>query len=91
MPVESPADAPLLIDARELARQLAVGQTTIKKLIRTGRLPLKRFRLCRKRLFSRVELTEWIAAGMPPASCTRSRESKNSIDVERIKATRSPR
>jgi len=68
MPVESPADAPLLIDARELARQLAVGQTTIKKLIRTGRLPLKRFRLCRKRLFSRVELTEWIAAGMPPAS-----------------------
>jgi excisionase family DNA binding protein len=64
----STADAPLLVDAVEVCRLLSVGRTTLKALTRSGRFPLKRHRLCRKLLFSRVELTEWIAAGMPAAS-----------------------
>jgi excisionase family DNA binding protein len=59
---------PLMIDKRELGRQLSVGETTVKKMIRCGKLPLRRYRLCRKWLFSRVELQEWIEAGCPPAS-----------------------
>lgn len=68
-PAEPPADPlPLMIDAAALCRALSIGETTLKKLIRTGRLPLKRYRLCRKVLFLRAELEQWIAAGMPPVS-----------------------
>jgi len=59
---------PLLIDAAEVCRLLSVGRTTLKALTRSGRFPIKRHKLCRKLLFSRVELTEWISAGMPAAS-----------------------
>jgi predicted DNA-binding transcriptional regulator AlpA len=58
----------LLIDLRQLCGQISIGETTAKKLIRSGRLPLRRYRLCRKLLFSSQELQEWIAVGMPPAS-----------------------
>jgi len=64
MPVEKP-DAPILIDAAETCRLLSIGATTLKQLAAAGRFPLKRYRLCRKRLYSRAELMEWIAAGMP--------------------------
>ncbi|MGD0464868.1 MAG: helix-turn-helix domain-containing protein [Tepidisphaeraceae bacterium] len=67
-PATQPDADPLLVDAAEVCRLLSVGTTTLKTLIRTGRLPLKRHRLCRKMLFSRDEMKEWVTAGMPPAS-----------------------
>ncbi len=61
-------DPPLLIDKAEVLRLLSIGETTLKGLIRTGRFPLRRHRLCRKSLYSREELIAWQRAGMPPAS-----------------------
>jgi hypothetical protein len=69
MPTDTPTTpAPILIDAAAVCAALSIGQTSLKKLIRTGRLPLRRYRLLRKVLFSRDELQRWVAAGLPPAS-----------------------
>ena len=61
-------DAPLLVDAAAVCAALSIGPTSLKVLIRCGKFPLKRYRLIRKSLYSRVELEKWIAAGCPPSS-----------------------
>jgi len=66
--VPTDTTTPLLIDAAECCRLLCIGKTSLKKMLRTGRFPLKRYRLCRKLLFTRVELQQWVDAGMPHAS-----------------------
>ncbi|MGD0542629.1 MAG: hypothetical protein ABSB33_14035 [Tepidisphaeraceae bacterium] len=68
MAADATPNPTLMIDAAELGRQICCGSTTIKKMVRCGKLPLRRYRLCRKWLFSRGELEAWIAAGMPCAS-----------------------
>jgi hypothetical protein len=59
---------PLLIDLAEIGRRLSIGETTAKGLLKSGRLPLKRFKLCRKLLFSLSEFEEWFRSGMPHAN-----------------------
>jgi predicted DNA-binding transcriptional regulator AlpA len=59
---QSPA---LLIDLAEVCRRLSIGETTAKGLLKSGHLPLKRVRLCRKLLFSATEFQEWFDSGMP--------------------------
>jgi predicted DNA-binding transcriptional regulator AlpA len=68
MPSESQQSDPRLIDLAEICHRLSIGKTTAKGLLKSGRLPLKRFKLCRKLLFSLPEFEEWFRAGMPHAT-----------------------
>jgi len=64
---DRPGDS-MLIDLADLCGTLRLGRTAVLDAIKSGRIPLRRQRLCRKMLFSREELTAWVAAGMPPSS-----------------------
>jgi hypothetical protein len=67
MPTDT-TTAPMMIDFARLCAELCIGITTGKKLMKCGKLPLKKFRLCRKLLFSRDELVNWVSAGMPASA-----------------------
>lgn len=57
-------DPALLLAASALARLLGVSRATIAKLHSSGRLP-KPVRLGRRVLWSRTDITAWIAADCP--------------------------
>ncbi|MGD0540526.1 MAG: helix-turn-helix domain-containing protein [Tepidisphaeraceae bacterium] len=68
MAVETPttidADV-LLIDGRELARRLGCGISTIHKMRRAGKLPLRIVRLNAAVRFDTREVAEWVRCGCP--------------------------
>lgn len=64
MPIEAPADPPLLIDRREVARLTSMSPMSVTRHAETGRLPMP-LKIGRRRLWRRDELVFWIEAGCP--------------------------
>jgi excisionase family DNA binding protein len=61
---ETPAPAPLLVDAREAAALTGISRSHFLALNSSGRVP-QPVRLGRRTLWRREELAAWIEAGCP--------------------------
>ena len=59
-------NAPLLVDAAQAARLLAMGRTSFFGLVSAGRVPRAVLRHGRIVRWDRRELADWCAAGCPP-------------------------
>lgn len=58
-------DESLLLNDSSAAKILGIGRTLFRGLNSQGRIP-KPIKLGRRKLWSRQELADWIAAGCPP-------------------------
>lgn len=62
--VERTKDAPLLLNVKEVARLLSIGERTVWAKAAAGVMPAP-IRLGRSRRWRREELEEWIRSGCP--------------------------
>jgi excisionase family DNA binding protein len=56
---------PLLLTLEQTGELLGIPRRTLYTLMNCGRLP-RSFRLGKRRLFRRDDLTRWVELGMPP-------------------------
>lgn len=70
----APADAPLAVDAKRLARMLGLGVKTIRSHHAAGKLPAP-VRLGGRVLWRVAEIKAWLAAGCPDRATWTARTS----------------
>jgi excisionase family DNA binding protein len=69
--------APALLSMPKTCEYLSISRPTLYKLAASGKLGPMPISLCRKVLYRRAELDEWIAAGCPPRRAWASMKGKN--------------
>ena len=65
MTIEIPEIEPLLLDIRQLCKCLGVARPTYYKLSANGTLGPLPIKLCRKVLYSKAEIEQWVQASCP--------------------------
>jgi len=68
---------PGLLSVKQTCEYLSISRPTLYKLSASGKLGPLPISLCRKVLYRRAELDEWIAAGCPPRRAWVSMKGKN--------------
>lgn len=64
MPAE-PTVTALLVDGAEVCARLSIGKSSLHRMIRSGKFPLKPVCLGRAVRYSTAELSAWVTAGCP--------------------------
>ena len=70
---EKPERPPLLVDVKEVARLLGVGERTVWSKVASGAMPqpVRIGKLCR---WVRTDIEEWVAGGCPRIESTSSKK-----------------
>ncbi|OHB77246.1 MAG: hypothetical protein A2Z25_12030 [Planctomycetes bacterium RBG_16_55_9] len=86
-PLTTESIAPALLSILQTCEYLSISRPTLYKLAASGKLGPKPISLCRKVLYRRVELDQWIAAGCPHRRAWSSMKGGIISDCQKISLT----